>query len=414
MVARQPAPKVPTSVTSLGRALTLVHTGQAAQRSVMTERLGLTRTATGAVLRELERLGLVRAEAGMPRQPGSSMGRPSHHVEIHPDAPAALALQVQTETLVIADVHLGGGLGTLTEVPLPRPATPARVLTLAARQLAQQLAALRTPCAGIGVALPSAVGDDGTALAAFNLGWPGAVPVRSKLSELLQRQGFSHRVTVGNDADLAALAEYRHGAGRGASDLLYLTTGQRGVGGGLVVNGRLHLGSAGYALEVGHLTVAPGGRPCHCGNAGCLEVEADPAALLAAAGRPTTGSMLTTARDVISSAPGDPAARTAVLTITERLAVGLASLVNVLNPDRVVLGELFADVLAVAEPELRAGLTRGSFLDQAARVELLPAGLPRSTLIGAGEIALQPLLDDPRLTLPANHRPTRTAAARRS
>lgn len=397
MPARPLATKVPTPVTSLGRALTLVHTGQAAQRSVMTEQLGLTRTATGAVLRELERLRLVRTEAGAPRRPRSSTGRPSHRVAVHPDAPVALALQVQTETLVIADVHLGGELGTLAEVPLPQPVTPARVLTLAARQLGRRLATLHTPCAGIGVALPSAVGDDGTALAAFNLGWPGAVPVRSKLSQLLQRQGFSHPLTVGNDADLAALAEYRHGSGRGASDLLYLTTGQRGVGGGLVVNGRLHLGSAGYALEVGHLTVAPGGRPCHCGNSGCLEVEADPAALLAAARRPATGSMLATARAVITSAPSDPAASAAVLTITERLAAGLASLVNVLNPDRVVLGELFADVLAVAEPELRAGLTRGSFLDQAAHVELRPAELARSTLVGAGEVALQPLLDDPRL-----------------
>jgi predicted NBD/HSP70 family sugar kinase len=120
-------------------------------------------------------------------------------------------------------------------------------------------------------------------------------------AERAPRQSASGRhrlrlpVTLGNDANLAALAEHRHGAGRGARHLLYLMTGHRGIGGGLVVDGQLHTGSAGYALEVGHLTVNPGGRPCRCGNSGCLDVEADPAALLAAAGRdqrsaPTTSS----------------------------------------------------------------------------------------------------------------------------
>ena len=90
---------------------------------------------------------------------------------------------------------------------------------------------------------------------------------------------------AGNDVNLAALAEHRHGAGRGARDLLCVATGHRGVGGALVLDGRLHTGSSGLALEVGHLTVNPEGRPCHCGSRGCLDVEADPLAFLTAAGR---------------------------------------------------------------------------------------------------------------------------------
>ena len=110
------------------------------------------------------------------------------------------------------------------------------------------------------------------------------------------------RVHVGNDANLAALAESRHGAGQGAAQMLYVMTGQVGVGGGLVIDGRLHLGSAGYALEIGHTPVPPGDRPCRCGNRGCLEVEADPTALLAAAGLSTTEPTLA------SGAGGDRAA----------------------------------------------------------------------------------------------------------
>jgi len=382
------------AVSSLGRALTLVHIGQVARRKDLTEQLGLTRTATGAVLRELEQLGLVRSlrsRAGA----GAATGRPSHAVEIHPDAPTALATQVQAETLLIAEVGLGGALGPVTELPLPQPTTPRAVLTLAADHLATRLETATRRRAGIGVAVPSAVADDGTALSALHLSWPPAVPVGPILQRLLADRGHNMPVQVGNDANLAALAEHRHGAGRGATDLLYLMTGQRGVGGGLVVHGRLHTGSAGYALEVGHLTVRPGGRRCHCGNDGCLEVETDPIALLDAAGVSNPGPALTAAHAVITAAAADPTARAAVHAVTERLATGLASLLNVLNPDRIVLAGLHADLLTADEQHLRTALARHSFLDQATHVDLLPGRLPRPSLTGAAELPLQRLLDNP-------------------
>jgi len=387
--------------SSLGRALALVHTGQVARRRQLTEHLGLTRTATGAVLRELEQLGLVRS-ARSPAVPGAPAGRPSHVVEIHPDAPAALAVQVQAETLLIAEVGLGGMSGTVTELPLPRPSRPEAVLTLAADHLAGSLEAATRPCVGVGVAVPSAVADDGTALIALNLSWPSAVPVGPMLRRLLAERGHVAPVQVGNDANLAALAEHRHGAGRGATDLLYLMTGQRGVGGGLVVRGRLHTGSAGYALEVGHITVRPGGRPCHCGNDGCLEVEADAAALLAEAGVSRRGPALAAARELIAAAGTDPRARAAVHAVIERLATGLATLVNVLNPDRIVLAGLHADLLAADEHHLRTALAGHSFLTQAAHVDLRPGGLLRPSLTGAAELAFQGLLDNPRQPAPAS------------
>ena len=202
---------------------------------------------------------------------------------------------------------------------------------------------------------------------------------------------------VGNDANLAALAESRHGAGQGAAQMLYVMTGQVGVGGGLVVDGRLHVGSAGYALEVGHTPVPRGKRPCRCGNRGCLEVEADPTALLDAAGLSTTEPTLDAVRAVIARRGVDPSARAAVDLVTRRLAGGIASLINILNPDRVVLGGMHAELLAAEGKRLRAGISRHSFLDQAARVEVRPAELAASALIGAAEVALQPLLDEPRL-----------------
>ena len=265
--------------------------------------------------------------------------------------------------------------------------------------VAERLASISTPCVGLGLALPSAIALDGTALAALHLNWPVGVPIGRITHDLLLARHLPIPVHIGNDANLAALAEHRHGAGSEATDLLYVTTGQSGVGGGLILGGRLHTGSAGYGLEVGHLMVRPGGRSCHCGSSGCLDVETDPSALLAAAGLPPTQPTLSAARAVIAASATDPVARAAVLTTTSRLAIGLASLVNVLNPDRIVLGGMHADLLAVAGPELRGELTRRSYLDQAARVPVLAGQLAEPGLIGAAEVAFQRLLDDPRAGL---------------
>ena len=180
--------------------------------------------------------------------------------------------------------------------------------------------------------------------------------------------------------------------------MLYVMTGQVGVGGGLVIDGRLHLGSAGYALEIGHTPVRRGKRPCRCGNRGCLDVEADPIALLDAAGLSTSEPTLDKARAVIERRGVDRQARAATHLVIQRLAGGLASLVNILNPDRVVLGGMHAELLAAEGEALRSGISRHSFLDQAARIELRAAELDASALVGAAELALQPLLDDPRLS----------------
>jgi len=259
------------------------------------------------------------------------------------------------------------------------------------------VAATSRPCVGVGLAVPSAVSrNDEHALAALYLRWPAAVPVRDRMVELLGGLATG-RVHVGNDANLAALAEHRHGAGAGATDMLFLSTGQRGVGGALVAAGRLHTGSAGYALEVGHLTVDSGGRRCHCGSRGCLDVEADPVAVLRAAGRRPRGDVEAAARGVLAAAATDPRARAAAEQVADRLGAGLAGLVNLFNPDRIVLGGLHA-LLLDAVPGRVAEVVRGrSFLSAASQVPICSARLAGDGgLLGAGELALQPLLDQPR------------------
>ncbi len=392
----QATPKEPQP-PALGRALTLVHTGAATTRSELTSKLGLTRTAVGHLVGQLADRKLVAIETHPATEGGT--GRPSHRLAPHPDGPVAVAIQLHADALSAATVGLGGGRQQVVEQPLPSPAAPGPVLTQVAALAAKLVRSTTRPCIGVGVALPSALGDDGSALAALYLDWPAALPARRLLAAELARHRLRLPVALGNDANLAALAEHRHGAGRGARHLLYLMTGHRGIGGGLVVNGRLHTGSAGYALEVGHLTVNPGGRPCRCGNSGCLDVEADPAALLAAAGRNQRSGphdLVAAARELIRTAAHDPVASAATATVVDYLATGLASLVNVLNPDRIVLGGVLADLLAEHKTRLQRLLAERSFLDQAAEVALHPEQLPSSALLGAAELAMQPLLDDPQ------------------
>ncbi|MFE0427418.1 ROK family protein, partial [Streptomyces sp. NPDC058953] len=213
----------------------------------------------------------------------------------------------------------------------------------------------------------------------------------------IRAAGITGPAFTGNDVNLAALAEHRHGAGRGSRHLLCVATGHRGVGGALVLDGRLHTGSSGLALEVGHLTVRPEGRPCHCGSRGCLDVETDPLAFLTAAGREPGPevSLLARAGELLRTEYGDPAVRAACEELIDRLGLGLAGLVNILNPDRIILGGLHRALLAADPGRLRAVVADRSLWGRSGGVPILPCTLDHNSLVGAAELAWQPVLDDP-------------------
>ncbi len=120
------------------------------------------------------------------------------------------------------------------------------------------------------------------------------------------------------------------------------------------------MGSSGLALEVGHLTVNPEGRPCYCGGHGCLDVETDPLAFLTAAGREPGPevSLLQQSIDLIRGHCTDPGRPRPTRTLIDRPGLGLAGLVNILNPDRIILGGLHRALLDADPERLRAGRRR--------------------------------------------------------
>ncbi|MBW8088212.1 ROK family protein [Streptomyces hygroscopicus subsp. hygroscopicus] len=394
--------------SALGPALELVHTGRAPTRAVLTAELGVTRATAGAVAAELEALGLIQVDS-RPLGAAGAQGRPSHRLSIAPHGPVALAAQVHTDGFRAALVGLGGRLVATAPGSMTVPADPTHVIDAVVEAGAQLLSETGRRCVGAGLAVPSAVAEpEGTALNPLHVAWPAGAPVGELFTRSLVAAGIRGDDRepvpgfVGNDVNLAALAEHRHGAGGGAQHLLCVATGHRGVGGALVLDGRLHTGSAGLALEVGHLTVNPEGSRCHCGSRGCLDTETDPLAFLTAAGREPGPevSLLRQARDLLRQAYAtDPSVRAATEQLIDRLGLGLASLVNILNPDRIILGGLHRELLEADPERLRAVVADRSLWGRSGGVPILPCTLDHNSLVGAAELAWQPVLDDPLAAL---------------
>ncbi|MEV6162739.1 ROK family protein [Streptomyces sp. NPDC052052] len=387
--------------SALGPALELVHTGRAPTRAVLTSELGVTRATAGAVAAELEALGLIRVDS-RPGSAAGSQGRPSHRLAIRESGPVAIAAQVHADGFRAALVGLGGRLVATAPGCVTVTADPAQVIGEVVDACARLLRDSGLRCVGAGLAVPSAVAEpEGTALNPLHIAWPAGAPVREIFAACVREAGIAGPAFAGNDVNLAALAEHRHGAGRGARHLLCVATGHRGVGGALVLDGRLHTGSSGLAMEVGHITVNPEGGPCHCGGRGCLDVEADPLAFLVAARREPgpEESLLKQAGDLLRTEYHDAAVRGAAEELIDRLGLGLAGLVNILNPDRIILGGLHR-VLLDADPErLRAVVADRSLWGRSGSVPILPCTLDHNSLVGAAELAWQPVLDDPLAAL---------------
>jgi predicted NBD/HSP70 family sugar kinase len=393
--------------SQLGPALTLIHGGRAPTRAALGAGLGVTRATAGAVAAELQALRLIQVDTA---PGGGTLGRPSHRLSIDPDGPVALAAQIHPDGFQVALVGLGGRVIAAADHTVTAADEPEEGLALVAKAGLRLLRRAGLPfrtCVGAGLAVPSAVAEpEGIAVSPLYLGWPTGTPVRDIFADQIARTGITGPggapcpCAAANDINLAALAEHRHGAGRDAGHLLVVATGHRGVGGALVVGGTLYTGSTGLGMEVGHISVDPQGPPCRCGSRGCLDVETDALSFMDAAGRvPRPGvPVIEQATAVLRGEyTADGPVRTAAAVIIERLGLGLADLINVLNPDRILLGGLHRDLLAADPGRLRATVAARSPWGRGSSVPVLGCALEAGSLIGAAELAWQPVLDDPAI-----------------
>jgi glucokinase len=212
----------------------------------------------------------------------------------------------------------------------------------------------------------------GTILSIPNLtGWVD-VPMGSYLAEHL---GAPARLE--NDANACAVAEWLYGAGRGSSTLVFLTC-STGIGAGLILDGRLHRGSASLAGEAGHQVIVPDGLACGCGNRGCLEAYASGAGMARRLEvlRKRDTSLPSTAREVVERARvGDSFSLEFLRETAEYLARGLVNLIFVLNPDRIVLGTIAVGAGELLLRPLRESLGRLVWPSLLEGLRVVPASL---------------------------------------
>jgi glucokinase len=257
----------------------------------------------------------------------------------------------------------------------------------------EQSDARRNDFIGIGIGAPGPLDRErGIVLVAPNLGWKD-FPLRERISTKLNLP-----TTLDNDANCATFGEWWQGAARGGTDVIGLTIGT-GIGGGLILNGALYHGASDMAGEIGHTTIDLNGRHCKCGNYGCLEAYASAPAIATRArevlvreeGESSIPAMVNgnfdaiTAQIVYDAAKaGDPIASEIVRDTARYLGAGVANLLNIFNPDTVVIaGGVTAAGDALFVP-LRAEIRRRAFSPAVRAARIVAGELPGTAgVVGA-------------------------------
>lgn len=215
------------------------------------------------------------------------------------------------------------------------------------------------------------------------------------LGELIENR-FQIPVVLDNDATAAMIGEHSAGAARGSENAVCITLGT-GVGGGLVINGSVYRGVDGTAGEIGHINVEPDGHPCGCGSRGCLEQYASATAIVriareklsGSAGSGLSGSDDITAKSVFDAAmKGDRIALDVFSVVGYYLGIAVADLVNVLNPETIVIAGGASNAWELFQPAMRDELKKRAFQQPAERVKIVRGKLgDNAGLVGAASLA---------------------------
>ena len=393
-----PADQTTVRRANLGVVLRNVASSGARSRAQIAAETGLTRGTVSSLVAELIALELLR-ETGETAEP-RGVGRPGVALELS-DVVVGVGLEVNVDYVAVSLEDLTGAVryekrsyrdnrGAAAGPVLDRLARAARsALDAAASEGLQPI--------GISLAVPGLVElSSGTVILAPNLGWQG-VPVAAELEE---RLGMP--VHVENEANLAALAEHWTGAAVGIDDFICVF-GEVGVGGGVVLGGRLFRGSHGFGGEFGHITIDAGGRRCACGNRGCVETLVGQESIARAAGIPVSDSSRTPRRrrslteELVQQAEeGAPRVLRALHDAGRSLGIALASTFNVLDLRAVVIGGCFGPLSPWLVEELQATIEQRSLAARSASFAVLSSAFGDGAAVrGAAALSLRRVLDAP-------------------
>ncbi|GFH73886.1 transcriptional regulator [Streptomyces diastaticus subsp. diastaticus] len=336
---------------------------------------GLSAATVSNIVRELKEGGTVEVT------PTSAGGRRARSVSLSGDAGIVIGVD-------FGHTHLRVAVGNLAHQILAEEAEPLDVdasaeqgfdrAELLVGRLLDATGVDRAKVAGVGLGVPGPIDVASGMLGSTSIlpGWSGTQPAHA----LGERLGVP--VAVDNDANLGALGELVWGSGRGVRDLAYIKVAG-GVGAGLVIDGQIYRGPGGTAGEIGHITLDESGPVCRCGNRGCLETFTAARYVLPLL-EPTHGAGLTMEKVVELAQEGDPGCRRVVADVGRHIGSGVASLCNLLNPSRVVVGGDLAEAGELVLGPIRTSVGRYAIPSAARQLELVPGSLGgRAEVLGA-------------------------------
>ena len=366
--------------------LDIIRHSERISRAELANRSALTKPTVSAIVDDLMRDGSVR-EVGF-AETASNGGRPARLLEFNGQSTAFLGIHFSARGTFVAVADARGVVRALLGQASIK-GSPERTLKELEPLVERALAAADVPRSRVqsmGVAMHGPIEQStGVCLFSPNLGWRN-VPVRDLVSD-----AFGLPLVVHNEAHAAAVAEGRVGAAQGASSYVWLYSGI-GIGSGIVIDGKLLFGYRGFGGEIGHCPVTDGGRVCACGRRGCLETVASGIAIVRAAKQAVAGSEATTLKSVrrpmdaaaVTSAAkeGDKVARRILSEVGEHLGKGISYLLNILDPEMIVVAGDPADAGEALFEPLRASVERHAL--QPHGVRIVPSVLgTRAEIIGA-------------------------------
>ena len=328
---------------NLSAIMNRLHEQAPLSRSALAEMTGLNKTTVSSLVEELINQQFVR-EAGFDT---AGAGRPARLLEFNPNAGCIISAEIGVDFVSVICANFATNIIWRIEENTEQVSDWQHILDkllLLFNQAIEAACNLCGPVLGLAIGVPGLVDQKtGTLLFAPNLHWEN-VPIGTVL-----RNTFNFPVFVDNEANMAALGEYYFGVARNYTDILYVSGGG-GVGGGIVQGGKLAGGATGFAGEVGHMTIDPNGPLCSCGNRGCWETFINQKALFQRIQKtPNNGyenslinnSELTVTTVLNAARTGDTVVLNTLEKTGDYLGIGIASLINILNSELVILGGIY-------------------------------------------------------------------------
>jgi glucokinase-like ROK family protein len=365
-----------------GRVIDALRDRGRASRAEIARATGLSRSTVSSIVSDLIGSGLLieqREATGVAH--GEAGGRPPVLLSLDPSAGLAVGVDFGHTHLRVAVSDLSHEVlaESLRELDVDHSADEG--LDAAAElvdKVLDEAGVDRKRVLGVGMGLPGPINRSTGAVGSSSIlpGWVGV----DAAAEMGRRLGLP--VHVENDANLGALAEFVWGSGKGHSDVVYIKLSS-GVGAGLLLGGRLHEGAGGTAGEIGHTPAQSGTAICRCGSRGCLETVAS-ARAIAEQLSASRGEPLSTQQLLELTAAGDPAAARLIAEAGREIGVALAGLVNLVNPDCVIIGGDLSAAGELMTAPVYESIRRYAIASAAEQVSVVPGVLgERAELLGA-------------------------------